>query len=323
MNSIRRIAVLGFVGMLCGLSAANIHAQRYPTKPIRAIVAWPPGGGTDTMARLIMPHLEEQLGERIVIDNRPGGRGYIGAELAAKATPDGYTLFFADANLVMSLSLFPKLRFDPLKDFVPVALLLKEPSVLTVHPSLPVNSVKDLIALAKTHPGKLNYAGGLGSSMHLNSELFKMMAKVDIVHVPYNGAGPAILGTMIGEAQVVLAPISAALPHVKSGKLRALAITLGERTKELPDLPAMVEFLPGFAAFQWYGVVAPTGTSDVIINKLNNVLVKIMQIPDLRARLVRDGSVPVGSTPQEFGVHIRDEKVKWANVVKVSGVRIE
>lgn len=275
------------------------------------------------MARLIMPHVEEQLGERIVIDNRPGGRGYIGAELAAKATPDGYTLFFADANLVMSLSLFPRLRFDPLKDFIPVALLLKEPSVLTVHPSLPVKSVKDLIALAKAHPGKLNYAGGLGSSMHLNSELFKMMAKVHIVHVPYNGAGPAILGTMIGEAQVVLAPISAALPHVKSGKLRALAITLGERTKELPDLPAMAEFLPGFAAFQWYGVVAPTGTPDVIINKLNNVLVKIMQIPDLRARLIRDGSVPVGSTPQEFGVHIRDEKVKWANVVKVSGVRIE
>lgn len=224
----------------------------------------------------------------------------------------------------MSLKIFPQQPVDPLKDFLPVSLLTKEPSLLAVHPSLPVKSVKELIALAKAHPGKLNYGGGHGTSSHLNTELFKMMAKVDLVQLPYSGGtGPAVLGAIIGEAPVVIAPISAALPHARSGRLRALAVTLPERAPTLPDLPAIAESLPGYAAFQWYGVLAPTGTPGDIVDRLNNELTKVMQLPDLRARLVSDGAVIVdGSTPQQFAAHMRDETVKWAKVVEVSGARI-
>jgi tripartite-type tricarboxylate transporter receptor subunit TctC len=265
----------------------------------------------------------ERLGQRIVIENRPGATGYIGADIAARAAPDGYTLLFTPANIVMGLSLFPQQPVNPLKDFISVVLLLKEPSALAVHPSVPVKSVKDLITLAKANPGKLNYAGGLGSSLHLNTELFKMMAKVNMVHLPYNGTGPAVLGALVGEADVVLAPVSAVLPHAKSGKLRALAITLAERAVVLPDLPTIAETLPGFAAFQWYGVLAPTGTPDEIVSRLNKELVRIMRDRELRTRLISEGSVPVGSTPEQFAVHIRDEMEKWTKVVKVSGARIE
>jgi len=205
-----------------------------------------------------------------------------------------------------------------------VSLLVKEPSVLAVHPSLPVKSVKELVALAKANPGKLNYAsGGVGTSPHLNTELFKMMAHVNMVHVPYNGVGPATIGAIVGESQVILAPVSAVFPQAKAGKLRALAITLGERSEALPGLPALAETLPGFAAFQWYGVLAPRETPEAIVAALNKELVKIMQIRELRTRLIGEGSVAVGSTPQEFGVHIRDEKEKWAKVVKASGAKSE
>jgi len=315
------IAVLGGVFACAGASAL---AQRYPTKPIRVLVPFSPGGGTDIIARLTMPRLAEALSQGVVIENRTGGGGYIAAEAVAKAAPDGYTLFFTAANLVFSLSFFPKQPVDPVRDFAPVSLLVKEPSVLAVHPSLPVKSVKELVALAKANPGKLNYAsGGVGTSPHLNTELFKMMAHVNMVHVPYNGVGPATIGAIVGESQVILAPVSAVFPQAKAGKLRALAITLGERSEALPGLPALAETLPGFAAFQWYGVLAPRETPEAIVAALNKELVKIMQIRELRTRLIGEGSVAVGSTPQEFGVHIRDEKEKWAKVVKASGAKSE
>lgn len=322
MNSLPRVIGLALCIAVSGFAVGKASAQSYPSKPIRVIVAFAPGGGTDIMARLIMPPLSERLGQpRIIVDNRPGGGGYIGAEMAAKAAPDGHTLFFTAANIVMSLKLFPQQPVDPLKDFRPVSLLTREPSLLAVHPSLPVKSVKELIALAKAHPGKINYGGGHGTSSHLNTELFKMMAKVSLVQVPYaGGTGPAVLGALIGEAPVVIAPISAALPHTKSGRLRALAVTLPERAPAFPDFPAIAESLPGFAAFQWYGVLVPTGTPGDIVDRLNKELTKVMQLPDLRARLVSDGAVVVdGSTPQEFAAHMRDEKVKWAKVVEVSG----
>ena len=322
MNS--RLKVVGFA--LCtamsGLHTAPAGAQSYPTKPIRMIVPFAPGGGTDIMARVIMPRLDERLGQRIVIENRVGGGGYIGAEAVTKAAPDGHTLFFTAANIVMSLELFPKQPVDPLKDFAPVALLTKEPSLLAVHPSLPVKTVKELVALAKARPGEINYSsGGIGSSSHLNTELFKMMAKVNFLHVPYSGGtGLAVVGAITGEAPVTILPISAALPQARAGRLRVLAITLPERTAEFPDFSPIAESLPGFSAFQWYGVLAPAGTPATIVDILNKELTTVMQIPELRTRLVRDGALVVDrSTPEQFAVHMRDEKVKWAKVVQVSG----
>lgn len=316
--------VAAALGILTAAVAGSAAAQAYPSKPIRTIVAFAPGGGTDVYARLIMTKLSEQLGQaRILVDNRPGGGGYIGAEIAAKAPPDGYTLFFTAANIVMSLKLFPQQPVDPMKDFQPVSLLVKEPSLLAVHPSLPAKSVKELIALGRTNPGKINYGGGHGTSSHLNTELFKMMAKVNFVQIPYSGGtGPAVIGALIGDAPVVIAPISAALPHAKSGRLRALAITLPERARALPDLPAVAETLPGFAAFQWYGVLVPAATPAEIVNRLHGELIKIMQSPDLRARIESEGSIAGGSTPKEFAAHMRDEMVKWAKVVEVSGARV-
>ena len=325
MSSLSRVIGLALVIAMYGFTAGNAFAQSYPTKPIRVIVAFAPGGGTDVYGRLIMARLAEQLGQaRIVIDNRPGGGGYIGAEIAAKAPADGYTLFFTAANIVMSLKLFPQQPVDPMKDFQPVSLLVKEPSLLAVHPSLPAKSVKELIALARANPGKIHYGGGHGTSSHLNTELFKMMAKVNFVQVPYSGGtGPAVIGALVGEAPVVIAPISAALQHAKSGRLRGLAVTLPERAAALPEYPAVAESLPGYAAFQWYGVLVRTGTPAEIVNTLHAALVKVMQLPDMKARIESEGSIPVGSNPQEFTAHMRDETVKWAKVVEVSGARAD
>lgn len=322
MNSQSRAIGLALCIAIAGFNAGKAGAQNYPTKPVRMVVPFAPGGGTDIMARVILPRLEERLGQRIIVENRTGGGGYIGAEFVARAAPDGHTLFFTAANIVMSLELFPRQPVDPLKDFYPVSLLTREPSLLAVHPSLPVKTVKELIALAKARPGEINYSsGGIGSSSHLNTELFKMMAKVNFVQIPYSGGtGPAVVGAITGEAPVIIVPISAALPQGRAGRLRILAITLPERTSEFPDFPPIAESLPGFSAFQWYGVLAPAGTPRKVVDILNQELAKVMQIPDLRARLVRDGALVVDrSTPEQFAAHMRDEKVKWANVVRVSG----
>lgn len=322
MTSLSRVIGLALCMAVSSFGAAEASAQNYPTKPIRMIVPFAPGGGTDIMARVIMPRLDERLGQRIVVENRVGGGGYIGAEVVTKAAPDGHTLFFTAANIVMSLELFPKQPVDPLKDFSPVALLTKEPSLLAVHPSMPVKTVKELIALGRARPGEINYSsGGIGSSSHLNTELFKMLAKVNFLHVPYSGGtGPAVVGAITGEAPLTILPISAALPQARAGRLRVLAITLPERAAEFPDFPPIAESLPGFSAFQWYGVLAPAGTPVRIVDMLNKELTKVMQIPDLRARLVRDGALVVdGSTPEQFAAHMRDEKAKWAKVVQISG----
>jgi tripartite-type tricarboxylate transporter receptor subunit TctC len=314
-----RFAVCIAIG---GFAGSHASAQNYPIKPIRMIVPFAPGGGTDIMARVIMPPLEERLNQRIIVENRVGGGGYIGAEFVARAAPDGHTLFFTAANIVMSLELFPKQPVDPLKDFHPVSLLTKEPSLLAVHPSLPVKSVKELIALARARPGQLNYAsGGIGSSSHLNTELLKMMAQVNLVQIPYSGGtGPAVVGAITGEAPVIIVPISAVLPQSRVGRLRVLAITLPERTPDFPDFPPIAESLPGFSAFQWYGVLAPAGTARRIVDVLNAELSKVMKLPELRTRLVRDGALVVdGSTPEQFAAHMREEKDKWAKVVRVAG----
>lgn len=322
MNQYKHAMAAAFV-LLVGLFSATAFAQTYPSKPVRVIVAFAPGGGTDVYGRLIMQRLGERLGEaRVLVENRPGGGGYIGAEIAAKAPPDGHTLFFTAANIVMSLKLYPKQPVDPMKDFQPVSLLVKEPSLLVVHPSLPVKNVKELIALGRAHPGKVNYGGGIGTSSHLNTELFKYLAKVALVNIPYSGGtGPAVIGALTGEAPVMISPISAVIGHVKSGRLRALGVTLPERAASLPDIPAIAEFLPGYAAFQWYGVLAPAGTPAPIVTRLNEELAKVMQIPELKARIASEGSVSMSSTPQQFLAHMREEAIKWAKVVEVSGAK--
>lgn len=323
MNSIRGLIVLPFCVILFGLNGVDSRAQSYPTKPIRFIVPHSPGGGADTTARLIAPRVSERMRQQLVIDNRGGAGGTIGAGLAARAVPDGYTIVLGTANLAASVSLFDKLTFDPLKDFAAVTLLAKAPSVIAVHPSLPVKSVKELIALAKANPGKIDYAGGtVGSLLHLDAEYFKTTAKVDLVRVPYNSSGPSMIGVVSGEAAVVIAPALLVLPHARSGRLRALAIATSQRSPAQPDLPTVGESgLPGYEAAQWYGILVPAGTPEPIVARLNSEFIQAVQTPELTSRMHSEATIPIGSTREEFATYFRDEIAKWARVVKISGAR--
>lgn len=307
------------------LTGADSRAQGYPAKPIRLIVPYAVGGGVDTMARLVVPRLSEGLGQQVVIDNRGGAGGNIGFELAAKAAPNGYTVLMVGATFAINVSLYGKVNFDPLKDFTAVTLLAKSPNILAVHPSLPVKSVKELIALARSRPGQINYAsGGSGSTPHLAAELFKTMAKINLVHVPYKSTSPALIALLSGEASLIMAPALVVLPHVATGKLRALAITSTTRSAALPELPTIGESgLPGYEVVQWFGVLVPAGTPDTVVSRLSSELVKIIQLRGLSEQLDRQGSIPVGSTPQQFAAYLREEVQKWAKVVKQSGARVE
>ena len=312
------------IGVAAGFCAACALAQNYPVKPVRFIVPFTAGGGADLVARLVGTPLGERLGQQVIVDNRGGAGGTLGTDIAAKSAPDGHTLAMTTENLAAGLSLYTKLPFDLLRDFVPVILLAKTPGLVAVHPSLPVKSVQKLIALAKASPGKINYAGAVGSTLHFDVELFKTMAKINMVQIPYNGTGPAVIGALSGEAPVIIAPTLAVLPHVKSGRLRALALTSSQRSDVIPDVPTVAESgVPGYDAAQWYGILAPAGTPEAIISRLNAECLKIVRGPDFTARLVKDASVPLGSSPQEFGVFLKSEVEKWARVIKSSGARIE
>ena len=309
---------------LC-ISGSAALAQGYPAGPVRVIVPFPPGGGVDGTGRLISQKLTEALGKQFVVDNRPGANGMIGSELAAKSAKDGHTLMVNGANFVTTPSLYDKSTYDPIRDFEAVSLVALAPNVLVVHPSLPAKSVKELIALAKSRPGQVNYAGsGSGSTPHLAAELFNTLAKVTMVHVPYRGTGPAIVGLMSGEASVMFMPTTNAVPLVKSGRLRALAVTSRERVAALPELPTVSESgLKGYESSQWYGVLAPTGTPAEILNLLNAHIAKIMQAPDMKQRLTAEGLVTVGSTRDQFAAHIRAEAAKWAKIIKASGAKVD
>jgi tripartite-type tricarboxylate transporter receptor subunit TctC len=318
------------VFLLCGyaiclaLMAQASSAQQYPVKPIRFIVPFTAGGGADLVARLVAVPLGERLGQQVVVDNRGGAGGSIGTDMAAKTAPDGYTMVLTSTNLAAAVSLYGKLPFDLIKDFTPVILLAKTPGIVAVHPSLPAKSIKEFITLAKSAPGKINYAGGIGTTMHLDAELFKTMANVDVVQIPYNGTGPAVIGTLSGEAPVIFAPTIAILPHAKTGRLRALAITSIQRSAAVPDLATVAESgVPGFDTSQWYGILMPAGTPDAIVTRINGEAVKIVQGPDFTSRMVRDASIPIGSTPQELGAYLKNEIEKWAKVIKYSGARVE
>ena len=316
-NTRAYVAALIAVSML---AMGAVAAADYPTKPVRMIVPWPPGGGTDVFARLIGQKLSERLGYTVIVDNRPGAAGNIGAELVAKSTPDGYTIMLATITLATNPSMYKSLNF---KDFAPIALVAGVPHVLVVSPSLPVNSVRDLIALAKAEPKKLNYASaGNGSPFHLAAELFKSLTATSIVHVPYQGGGPAITAVLAGEVQLTFGNLVAVLPLVQGGKLKALGVTSAKRSSAAPDLPTIAEEgVRGYDFSSWFGFLAPAGTSQDIVALLNREIVRILQAPDVKQRLTQDGADVIGSSPHDFANYLASETTKWSKVIKQAGIR--
>ena len=305
---------------------AGAAAQGYPARPVRLIVPYPPGGGTDIFARLVGARLTETLGQPIVIEQRPGAAGVIGADVAAKAAPDGYTLVIGQAsNLAINLSLMKKLPYDPARDFAPITLVATSPNLLVVHPSLPVRTIKDLVALAKSKPGAINYASaGNGSPGHLAAEYFKKVAKIDMVYIPYKGAAPALLDVLAGQASLYFTSPIAAQPFVQSGRLRQIAVTSGKRFPPLPDVPTIAE--SGYRDIDmtsWWGLLAPAGTAADIVEKLNAATVKALNSPEVKERLASQGAMVVTSTPGEFAAYIKSEIVKWARIVSASGARLD
>ena len=308
--------------MLAGVACA----QTYPTKPIRLIVPQPPGGGNDTIARMISQKLSVALKQQIAVDNRAGAGGLIGAEIAAKAAPDGYTLLLGN---VAALAIIPnvqkKVPYDPLRDFAPISLIASAPLLVVVHPALPVTSIKQLIALAKAKPGQLNYASnGVGSSTHLATEMFKMMTKTSFVHVPYKGLGPATTDLLSGQVQLMFSSAVAMMPHAKSGRLRAIAMTGANRSAAIPQIPTVAEAgVPDYESGSWYGILAPAGTPRAIIDLLSQEIAAAVRSPDITDRLVAEAVIPVGSSPAEFASYIQREFARIGQVIRSSGARFD
>jgi tripartite-type tricarboxylate transporter receptor subunit TctC len=299
--------------------------QPYPTKPVRLIVAFPPGGTNDIVARSVAQRLSERLGQQMVVENRPGANGALGAEAAAKSPADGHTLFIAAVNHVVLPSLYPKLAYDIERDFAPVVLLATVPIVVTVHPSVPAKSIAELIALARSKPGALNYASsGNGAGTHLAGELFKMQAGVSLTHVPYKGSGPAMTDLIGGQVQVMFADLPSANAQIKGGKLRALAVGSPRASQLVPDLPTVsASGLPGYEAYTWVGIMAPTGTPKDVIARLNAEAVAALARQDLKEALAAQGAEAAPGTPEQFGTHVRNELAKWAQVVKTAGIKAD
>lgn len=309
--------------LMCIAGAAT--AQNYPTGPVRIIVPFPAGGGIDTMARLLAPKLSEAIGRTVLVDNRAGANGMIGSRVVAKAPRDGYTLLVNGVNFVTTPSIFKNAEYDPVKDFDAISLLALAPNILVVHPSLPVKNTRELIALAKAKPGQVLFAGSdSGSTPHLAGELFKTLTKTDMVHVPYRGTGPAITAILSGEVSTMFMPALTALPLIQSGRVRALGVTSLERLPALPDLPTVSESgLKGYQSSQWYGVLAPAGTPQDILNFLNGHAMKIMHSPEMKERMKNSGSVAVGSSREMFSKFLQTEFTKWAQVIKASGAKVD
>lgn len=303
--------------------AAQAADATYPTKPIRIVVPFAAGGSTDILIRTVSQKLSELLGQQLIIDNRGGAGGRLGAELAAKAPPDGYTVMATTSGvLVVNPSLYQKLSYDPFKDFVPVSIIASLPNVLVVHPSLPVRSVKELVALARARPGELTYAsGGNGTSNHLAGELLKYRTGVDVTHVPYKGGGPAVIATLTGDVTMLFATMPSAMGHVKNKRLRGLAVTSRTRSPATPELPTMIEAgVKGFEVSIWIGMMAPRGTSDTVTARLNSQIRSALQTQDVVARLRSAGYDPVGSSPEEMTASMRTEFETWARVIKAAGI---
>jgi len=304
--------------------AADAGAQAWPAKPIRMIVPFAPGGGTDIQARLFSTKLQPLLGTTVIVDNRPGGGGNIGAELVAKAPPDGYTMLFQSASLAVNQTLYKKLNYSAVRDLAPILLVSSTPLVLVVHPSVPAKTVKELIALAKTNPDQLNYAStSAGSTSHLAAELLKTMTGTKMTHIPYKGSGPATTALMGGEIAMLFSPMPPTVSLVKAGRIRALAVTTLKRSPVMPEVPTMNDTVKGFESDNWYGMFFPAGTPRDVVNRMNTEMLKVLKDPEVRALMARDGSEPLGSTPEEFGAYFKREVEKYAKVIKASGAQAE
>lgn len=326
MKTIFRLLSVALAGTLLAGSAAAAAAEPYPSKPIRFLVPYPPGGASDVTARVIGQKLAESLGQPVVVENKPGANGTIASDQAAKSAPDGYTILMGNVGPnAISASLYRKLPYDVVKDFAPVTLTTVVPIVLVAGPSVPAKDFKEFVALVKSKPGKITFASaGNGSSNHLTGELLKSMAGLDMVHVPYKGDSPAMTDIMGGQVDVMFTTVIAALPHIKSGKLKPLALATAKRTAALPDVPTIAESgVAGFDASSWGGILAPAATPKEIVAKLHAEIVKIMKLPDVNERLSGLGAEIVGNTPEEFGAFIKSETAKWGKVVKASGATLD
>jgi tripartite-type tricarboxylate transporter receptor subunit TctC len=308
---------------IAAAAAAPASAQGYPSRPVRIIIGFPPGGATDLVSRLMAPKYVEAFKQQFIVDNRPGANGTIGSNIAAKSTPDGHTIHLATIGSLVISPAITKVPYDPIRDFAPISQAVALQNIFIVHPALPATSLKELIALAKAKPGALNYAtSGQGSPGHLAAELFKSMAKVNIAHVPYKGGGPALTDLIAGHVEIFVAVISTAIPQVKAGKARALAVTGGKRAVALPDVPTVAETgLKGYVATNWYGYVAPAATPRAIIERLHKETVAILNLPDVKETLLNRGIDAVPSSPEQFAAHIRKETDKWTKVIREAGLK--
>jgi len=314
-----------FVFVALALLAGAASAQSYPSKPVRVVIPWPPGGSNDVVGRIVTQKVGENLGQQFIVDNRAGAAGSIGADVVAKAPPDGYTLMVHSTSHVGNAHLYKKLPYDTLKDFTGVALLAAQPGALTIHPSLPVKTVKEFIALAKARPGTINYSSsGNGSAPHLSMELLVAMTGIKIVHVPYKGGAPQVTALVSGETQASLATVSTVLVHVQSGRLRALGVSSAKRSATMPDVPTIAEAgVPGYEMSPWIGVFVPTGTSKELIAKLNSEINRALKAPDVSNLLSSNALDALGGTPEEFDARIKADYEKYAKLIKLTGAKVD
>jgi tripartite-type tricarboxylate transporter receptor subunit TctC len=314
----------GLLGGLASLSAASAHAQAFPSKPVRIIVGFGAGGGTDIAARAIAQKLGEAFGSSFIVDNRPGAAGNLAGDLVSHAPPDGYSILMANSTIAIP-SLSAKPPFDIRKDFIPLSLVALGPSVLVVHPSLPAKDLKGLIALAKARPGQLSFgSGGVGNVTHLSMELLKSSAGIDMVHIPYKGGAPSVVGLVSGEVATLFTSIPTALSMINAGKMRAIGVSVAKRNSALPNVPTIAEAgLPGFYAASWYGLLLPAGVAKPVVDALSKEIVASMEVPAVRDSMLKQGFEPVGNTPEEFAKFIREEIPRWERVVKNAGIRPE
>jgi tripartite-type tricarboxylate transporter receptor subunit TctC len=322
-----RLSGTAFVTAFAALAAlaAPAAAQDYPARPITLVIPFAAGGSTDLVGRLVAQKMSEDLGQQVVVENRGGAGGNLGAAHVAKAEPDGYTILMATvATHALNPAVYTKMPYDAEKDFAPISLLVVVPNVLTVHPSIPANNVQELVDLLKKEPGKYSYASsGNGTPLHLSGELFKTLAGVDVVHVPYKGAGPALIDVIAGQVPIMFDNLPSSTEHIKSGKLKGLGVTTKERSPTFPDMPAIADTLPGYETYTWNALFAPAGTPPEAVKRLNEAANKAVADPAVKAKLAEFSATVVGSTPEELGAHVKAELAKWAPIVKASGAKID
>jgi len=320
----KRLVISTIALALFPTAASSQNAADYPSRPIRVIVPFAPGGGLDISTRLIGQKLTEKWGQNIVVDSRPGAATIVGTDIASKAAPDGYTLLMITTTFAINPGLYPKLPYDPVRSFTPVTQLNSQPNVIVVSPAFPGKSVKDLVAMAKGKPGELTFASpGAGSAPHLSAEMFQRQAGVSMIHVPYKGIPPAVTDVLGGRVTMLFTTTISAAPHIKAGKLRALALTSAKRQESMPDVPTIGETLPGYRAEAFQGMVVPAGVPPAIVNKLSAEVARIIKLPDVAQRFQLDGAEPVGSTPKEFAAFLKAEMQKWSKVIKDAGIKPE